>query len=132
MKQLFVDTSALYALADRTDPAHERAQRFLDENAVPLLTTNYIFAESLSLLTKRMGKATAIRFGEGLRSSDLVRLFQMTAEYEKAAWEEFIRFRDKKFDFIDSTSFVVMQRQGIDAAFGFDRHYVQRGFQLLP
>lgn len=132
MKQVFVDTSAFYALADAKDPAHPRAARFLEENEAPLLTTNYVFAESLSLLTKRLGKAAAIRFGEGLRGSEVVRVFQLAADYEEAAWKEFLKLRDKEFDFIDSTCFVVMEMQGMDSAFSFDRHFAQRGFRMLP
>ena len=56
MKQIFVDTSAFYALADRKDPAHVRAKQFLESNEAPLLTNNYVFSETLSLLTKRLGK----------------------------------------------------------------------------
>lgn len=132
MKQIFVDTSAFYALADRRDPAHPEAVRFLEENEVPLLTTNYIFAECMSLLTKRLGKAAAIRFGEGLRASESIQVFRFDAEYEEAAWKEFMKYRDKEFDFIDSSCFVVMQRQGIESAFSFDRHFAQRGFRNLP
>lgn len=132
MKQVFVDTSAFYALADDKDPAHPRALRFLESNDLPLLTTNYIFAESLSLLTKRLGKAAAIRFGAGLKTSELIRVFCLTPEYEEAAWREFLKYQDKGFDFIDSTCFVVMQKQGIESAFSFDRHFTQRGFQNLP
>lgn len=127
-----MDTSAFYALADKKDPAHPRALSFLEENQVPLLTTNYIFAESLSLLTKRLGKTIATEFGKGLKASDLVRIFHLTPEYEEAAWREFLKFQDKDFDFIDSTCFAVMERQDIAEVFSFDRHFAQRGFRLLP
>lgn len=132
MRLILVDTSAFYALADKKDPAHDRALAFLEGNETPLLTTNYVFAESLSLLTKRLGKAAAIRFGEGLKGSELVRLFHLTQDYEEGAWQEFLRYRDKGFDYIDSTCFAVMERQEIEAAFSFDRHFAQRGFRLLP
>lgn len=132
MKQVFVDTSAFYALSDKKDPAHPRALRFLEENELPFLTTNYVFAESLSLLTKRLGKDVAVQFGVNLKESELIRIFHLTAEYEEAAWREFVKFRDKEFDFIDSTSFAVMKKQGVENAFSFDRHFAQRGFQILP
>ncbi|MBI5239960.1 MAG: PIN domain-containing protein [Elusimicrobia bacterium] len=132
MKQIFVDTSAFYALADRKDPAHARARACLDANEAPLLTNNYVFAEAISLLTKRLGKTIAAQFGSRLRASELVRLFYLDAEYEEAAWKEFLRFRDKEFDFVDSTCFAVMDKQGIDTAFSFDKHYSQRGYRLVP
>ena len=132
MKQVFADTSAFYALVDKKDPAHARALDFFEVNEFPLLTTNYVFAESMSLITKRLGKATAIRFGESLRASELIRIFHLTPEYEDAAWKEFLRYRDKEFDFVDSTGFALMSKQDIDTAFSFDRHFAQRGFRLVP
>ncbi|MBI5211143.1 MAG: PIN domain-containing protein [Elusimicrobia bacterium] len=132
MTQVFADTSAFYALADRKDPAHARAKEFLEANEAPLLTNNYVFAETMSLLTKRLGKASAATFGAGLRASELIRILHLDVEYEEAAWREFLRFRDKDFDFVDSTCFAVMEKQGIEAAFAFDRHFAQRGFRALP
>lgn len=132
MKQILVDTSAFYALADSADPAHAASREFLESNQVPLVTTNYVFAETLSLLTKRLGKDAAVRFGTGLRASEMIRLFRLPRDYDEDSWKEFLRFRDKGFDFIDSTCFVVMQRLGMETAFSFDRHFVQRGFRVVP
>lgn len=132
MRLVFVDTSGLYALADSKDSAHDRAVAFLERNQAPLLTSNYVFAECMSLLTKRLGKAVALEVGEGLRVSESLRIFSLTAEYEAAAWMEFRKYRDRDFDFVDSTSFVVMERQGIEEAFTFDRHFIQRGFRMVP
>ena len=98
----------------------------------PLLTNNYVFSETLSLLTKRLGKVVAAQFGASLRTSELVRILYLDSEYEEAAWKEFLRFRDKEFDFVDSTCFAVMEKQGIQTAFSFDRHYAQRGYRMVP
>jgi hypothetical protein len=132
MRQIFVDSSAFYALADRRDPAHGRAKAFLESNELPLLTNNYVFAETISLLTKRLGKTAATEFGSRLRASELVRILYLDAGYEDAAWKEFQRFKDKGYDFVDSTCFAVMEKVGIEMAFSFDRHFAQRGYRLVP
>ena len=118
-------------MADRKDlPTHK--PQLLGGKRPPATHDKLCLAETVSLLTKRLGKSVALRFGEHLRANDSVRVFSLTPEYEEAAWKEFRRYKDKDFDFVDSSSFAVMERQGIDTAFSFDRHFRQRGFELRP
>ena len=48
------------------------------------------------------------------------------------AWRLFARQRDKDYDLIDCLSFATMESLGIRDVFGFDRHFTQHGFHLLP
>ncbi|MEM2936733.1 MAG: hypothetical protein QW231_06120 [Candidatus Bathyarchaeia archaeon] len=48
------------------------------------------------------------------------------------AWSLFKEFKDKLWSFTDCTSFTVMKRHGLAAAFTFDEHYRQAGFKVLP
>jgi predicted nucleic acid-binding protein len=129
---LFVDTGAWYALADRSDPAHRRAVRFYRKCERPLVTTEYVFAETMSLLTKRLGKQVAVRFGEALRASARVTIEPVAEGVRDSAWNLFAGRLDKDWDLIDCTSFSFMDASGCKEAFGFDRHFVQRGCRLLP
>lgn len=43
----FVDTSAWYALFDKDDNNHAQANHFYENNAFPLVTTDYILDEAL-------------------------------------------------------------------------------------
>lgn len=36
------------------------------------------------------------------------------------------------WSYVDATSFTLMERLGIDAAFALDRHFAQRGFRVVP
>jgi predicted nucleic acid-binding protein len=132
LKLIFADTGAFYALADRRDPAHSRAARFLKDCAAVLLTTDFIFAETMSLLTKRLGKDVAVKFGQGLRASPSIRIEEASPAMREEAWKLFSRQRDKDYDLIDCLSFAMMQSFRIREAFGFDRHFVQYGFRLFP
>jgi predicted nucleic acid-binding protein len=132
VKLVFVDTGAFYALADRRDPAHLRAKRFIEAFDSRLLTTDFIFAETMSLLTKRLGKAIAVTFGQGVRNSPLFRIEEATPKVREDAWRLFAAQRDKDYDLIDCISFSVMDSFRIREVFGFDRHFVQYGFRLLP
>jgi hypothetical protein len=64
--RIFVDTSACYAIIDKNDQDHTAALdkiRILDR---PLLTSNYILDEILTLLKARLGSPIAIPFGQKL------------------------------------------------------------------
>jgi predicted nucleic acid-binding protein len=129
---IFVDTGAFYALADRSDPAHKRAVRWYRNQRGTLLTSEFVFAETMSLLTKRLGKSIAVDFGEGIRRSTRVRVEAMTPEMLESAWHLFAGRLDKEWDLIDCLSFTFMEARGISEAFGFDRHFLQRGLRLVP
>lgn len=132
MRLVFVDTGALYALADRTDRAHERARKFHESSKVPYLMTDFVLAESMSLITKRVGKRHAVSFGEALRGSPRFRIEDASVEIRQAAWNEFASRLDKDHDLIDCLSFAMMEAYGVQEVFGFDRRFAQRGFQLVP
>lgn len=132
MALVFADTGAFYALADRRDPAHPRARRFYASSSASFVTTDFVFAETMSLLTKRLGKSLAVRFGEGIRCSGRVRIDEVPPEVREAAWALFSTQLDKDYDLIDCTSFGMMAALGIREAFGFDRHFQQHGLHLLP
>ena len=132
MNLVFADTGGFYALADRRDPAHLRARKFVEGCQAVLLTTDFVFAETMSLLTKRLGKEVAVTFGQALRSSPSIRIEEASFEVREKAWNLFSRHRDKGYDLIDCISFSMMETFRIQEAFGFDKHFAQCGFRLLP
>ena len=50
---IFVDTGAWFAVAVRDDPDHDSAMQWLRVNRDPLVTTDYILAETVTLLRMR-------------------------------------------------------------------------------
>ena len=132
MNQIFVDTSAWYAIYDKSDGRHEAAARFLNETPALLITSNLIFAETLSLMTKRLGKTLALNFGRKVRASGRVRILHLDAALEESAWSCFERYHDKPWDFIDCASFALMDSLKLGKAFTFDAHFRQKGFQVAP
>lgn len=97
-----------------------------------LVTTDFIFAETMSLLTKRLSKAVAVAFGEGIRCSPKFRIEEPTPQMREQAWRLFAGHRDKDYDPIDCISFATMESLRIRDVFGFDHHFTQYGFNLLP
>lgn len=132
MKSIFVDTSAWYALVDRKDPDHSAAADFIRANTFPLLTTNFIFDETVTLLRKRLGWKVAGEFGQKLKNSAFVSIASIKGEDEDRAWEVFLRYKDKDFSYTDCTSFSFMYRLQTDTAFSFDAHFKAMRFSMVP
>ena len=132
MRRVFVDTGAWYALVDRSDPDHPAARGFFEANRFPLVTTNFIFDETVTLLRRRLGWTVACDFGRQLRGSAFASVVPVTIEDEDAAWTIFRKFRDKEFSYTDCTSFAVMERLRLRTAFAFDRHFAAMEYQVEP
>lgn len=132
MKEIFFDSSAFYALLDSDELHHSACREFMDSNTLPLITTNFIFSETLSLLTKRAGKHLAIQTGTFIKHSGRVRLASLTDDQQEEAWKMFQEFSDKEYDYVDCTCFVFMNAMNIRSAFSVDRHFTQYGFHTYP
>lgn len=132
MKQVFVDSGGWYAVADRRDPDHAVAVSFLKGNPLPLVTSNFVFDESVTLIRSRMGWEVAADFGRKLLSNRLVSIVGVRSEDEERAWEIFLKYKDQAFSYTDCTSFAVMERLKIDTAFAFDEHFKTMKYHVMP
>jgi predicted nucleic acid-binding protein len=115
---LFVDTSAWYAAADRSDRSHRRAKAVLAVDET-LVTTDHVLVETWVLLRHRLGRAAAERFWEGLRAG-AAEVEPVTAADLAVAWAAGEAFPDQDFSIVDRTSFAVMQRLGLRRVAAFD------------
>jgi uncharacterized protein len=130
---IFVDTGAWFAAAVPSDPNHSAASQWLAGNTEPLLTTNYVVDETLTLLRARGERTRALMLGEGFFNSQLAEIYTLAEDDIVLAWEVFKRFDDKDWSFTDCTSKVVIERLRIQQAFVFDNHFKQFGtVQVVP
>ena len=132
MKGIFVDTGGWYAVSDRKDCDHEAARQFLETNHLPLITTDYIVDETVTLLQSRLGHSYAVRFLDSVQASRLVRLVYLSQIDIEAAVVLFRNRPDKGWSLTDCSSFVLMQKFQLQIAFAFDGHFRQAGFQTRP
>ena len=133
--KVLVDTSAWFAITDLADKKHTQAVEFLDEvksKELQLVTTDYIFDETLTLLRFKLSHSAAERFGKDLLSSQICQLLEVNQKLRQKAWDIFVKYDDKKFSFTDCTSFAIMDELDIKLAFSFDAHFKQYGFSILP
>lgn len=129
MERVMVDTSAVYALLDRSDANHERAVALLKKMkgaGCNVILTNFIVAEAHALILAKLGRDLARSWLKGLCWP----VERVTAEDEERAREIIYTYEDKTFSYTDATTFAVMERMGIKRAFAFDKHFAQFGFFL--
>ena len=124
---IFVDTGAWFASAVRNDPDHAAAMRWLGQNREPLITTDYVLAETATLIRMRdktaRGHRLAVRVTSSILRQQTAILQNVSAADLQKALEIFRRYSDHLFNFVDCTSFAVMERLGITHAFAFDSHF---------
>jgi predicted nucleic acid-binding protein len=128
--RILADTSANYALLDRSDRNHARAvalARLMRRRHLTPLLTNFIVGETHGLVLSRLGAGLARRW----LFANVWPIERITAGDEARARDILRRYDDKSFSYVDATSFSVMERLGIRQAFTFDPHFEQYGLALL-
>jgi predicted nucleic acid-binding protein len=132
-RSVFTDSSAYYALSDVNETNHRIAQtiqlRLVQARSL-VLTSNFIIDETYTLLLARLGYRIAVAFLSQVRQSNTI-IVRLISEDEERAEEILRQYSDKAFSYTDATSFAVMERLDIEAAFSFDRDYRQYGLSVL-
>lgn len=95
-------------------------------NNEPLVTTDYIYDELLTLFRSRGHTDRGMDWVAQVRQRRCEIIRVTRADIRKAT-DVFFGFADKGWSFTDCTSLVVMQRLGIQRAFAFDDHFRQFG-----
>jgi hypothetical protein len=133
--ELFVDTSAWYALAVTEGRDSERVAAALRQRVtarVRLVTTNLIVAETHALLLRRAGHRAAVAFVREVRRPPIV-IHESSAELEERAARDWLeRYDDQDFSFTDAVSFALMTTERIREALTLDHHFSAAGFVVVP
>jgi predicted nucleic acid-binding protein len=133
MSRVFVDTGAWFARFVPTDRDHDAAKAWLDRNTRPLVTTDYVLDELLTLLKVRGEYRRALEIGPEILHGRICDLEWVAPSDLEEAWRVFAAYQDKGWSFTDCTSRVVMDRLGLATAFAFDEHFRQFGaFSVVP
>lgn len=129
---IFVDTSALLAVIDADDTNHLAAKTLWEKIITGddvLLCHNYILVETSALVSRRLG-IEAVRVFE----RDIVPIFRLewvTRDIHSAAAAAHMIAARRTLSLVDCVSFEVMRKTGIAAAFAFDRHFREYGYELI-
>jgi predicted nucleic acid-binding protein len=132
----FVDTSGLFALLAKRDPAHSLAEKWLREARATrrqAVTTDYVLDETATLLKARGRSDLLPGFFGFVSSSEALQIEWMSPARFDETREFFLQHHDHRYSFTDCASFVTMLQLGLSEALTTDRHFRQAGFvPLLP
>lgn len=134
MTPVFVDTSAWYAITDRTDTDHPSAAATLKRLAnsrARLVTTGHVLAELHRLTLHRSHRQAAAEAVRRIVSTPRVELVHADAADLDAALGWIDRFADQDFTLTDAIGFAVMDRLGMRRAFAYDADFTVAGFDLV-
>jgi predicted nucleic acid-binding protein len=131
--RVFLDTSALVAVADEDEERHETAtEKWLEmlERSWPLVTHSYVAVELAAVLHRTIGKRAA-----AVQVSDLlgpVEIRWVTPSLHAEAFAGFRESRRAKVSLVDHVSFTVMRGEEVSTAFAFDDDFRRAGFETIP
>jgi predicted nucleic acid-binding protein len=127
---ILLDTSAIYALADKADINHMTAYKKFEDvlkSGETFLLHNYILLESAALLQARLGLPSAILF---LKDAKSFQMEWVDLDLHEEAAKELERIGKRGISLVDCTSFLVMRRKGIQKVLAFDPDFKDQGFTV--
>jgi len=133
-RDVFIDTSAWYALADAGDTYHSEASRRvrgLIDSGCTLVVSNHVVGETYTLLRRVASHRAAVSFGAAARRSAAAGRLQVVypdPALDDAAWTIFTQYEDHAFSFVDCVSFAWLRANPEVEVFAFDRHFDVLGF----
>ena len=129
---VFVDTSALLAVFDRSDARHAAAKRIWEEllsGENTLVVHSYVLVETSAVLTRRIGMEAV-----GVFERDVVpalRVVWITRDIHEGSVGAHLAAGRRALSLVDCASFEVMRRTGVRTAFAFDPHFKEFGYEVL-
>ena len=130
---LFVDTSALFAIMDADDGNHRAAFAVLQgllAGRDTLHTSNYVIVETVALLQNRIGLEAVRSFTADILP--IVTVAWVDEGIHRSAHHALLVAGRRQVSLVDCVSFELMRRLDVDRAFCFDPHFAEQGFTVLP
>lgn len=123
----FIDTSYWVVLRLRRDENHAAAVRLWTPGA-PLLTTNHVIGETWTFLRRRDGHDAAVAFLDAVEGAAWLTVHHVESETERDARGWLRRHDERRYSFVDATSFAVMRRERLQEALAFGGDFTAAGF----
>lgn len=132
-RKIFVDTSYVLALFNKSDEYHSKAieLKYLTSRQNTVITTEAVLLEIGNALSKQNMRQKCSAFIRGFYETENIEIVPITTPLIKDGLDLFNRRHDKEWGLVDCISFVVMKRYGIKHVLAADDHFVQAGFKAL-
>ncbi len=131
--EVFVDTSALYALLDGAAQRHRdvaETWRELLASGETLFTSNYVLLETHALVQRRLGLEAVRALESALRP--VLEVDWVDEDLHAASVAAVLAAGRRGLSLVDCTSFEIMRRRALHRAFAIDAHFASQGFEVLP
>lgn len=133
-KTILVDSDIFVAINKSDDFNHKKAEKLLESlltQQVCFITTNYIFSETITVLSQKVGQTAAVKFISDIKTpqSDF-EVYWITPEVEEEAIEIFRKQTSKNTSFVDCTNMAALELNKWDFIFSFDSIYKKNGFKI--
>jgi len=133
ISKVFVDTSAFVSLWDDKDSNRIKAinlQVKLEKLGVEIYTSSDVIGETLTVISKKIGKKQAIEFADRIFKSGVCMIF-IDRFLHLETIEFFKKIKSKNISYTDCSSIIAMKNNKIQTAFSFDEHFKNMGVKLL-
>jgi len=138
-KTVFIDTNCFCGIYNSKDSLHlksKKAFRNLKKQKHRLFTSNYIFAEALTILSQRAAKKISIEFGKDIfRQRSLINILTADLSTDLEAFKIFKKVRSKNLSFVDASILALMKKYKVDYLLTFDERLIRLakkfGFGIL-
>lgn len=123
--RIFVDSNYVVALFNPTDGLHKNALEIasaIEAQQRPLVISNFIFLEIVTVLSQRRGKDVAREVGQYLLGHPFVTVIHADESLQRETWEIFQNVDDKNISFVDSSIIAIMQAEDINTLLTLDTH----------
>jgi predicted nucleic acid-binding protein len=130
---VYVDTSAFYALLDADDGMHRAALGAWEDllgGRTVLHASNYVILETVALLQVRIGLDAVRLFTADIQP--IVTVSWVDEGIHRSAHHALLVAGRRQVSLVDCVSFEVMRRLDLDRAFCFDPHFAEQGFGVVP
>lgn len=124
----FVDTSFWFATLHQRDTHHLEAAALAHTEAGRLVTSNHVVGETWTLLRHRVSHSAATGFLDWVLRLPRLEISWVDETTESDAWTWLRRHDERKYSFVDATSFSLMRRRRIREALAFDGDFTAAGF----
>lgn len=132
--QALIDTGAVLALLDYTDPCHKACAAALREMQLPLLTTAAVLTETFHFLDDAKQLVEGWRFYR----SGTVMLHRGMEDDLPDLERLMLKYADRPMDFADATLVRLAEREGLTTILTVDRDFEvyriggRKAFRVLP
>ncbi len=129
-----VDTSALIALADRSDQYHSQATQFIKSfsSEPDFHISNFILDEVITRLRFTVGVRVALEFTESIKKSRFYTMHTIDHRIEDLALQVLRKYKDHPLSFTDCTTIVLVEQLRIHRIFAFDEDFRKVGYLMVP